>query len=72
MRIRDGIKEELLGLVSLSSVGRVRARALYNAGYRSLEDLRTAKIKELSNIKGIDVKIASSILRQLNGEIEDQ
>ena len=40
VRIRYGIKDELLDLVRLQQIGRVRARALYNNGIRSVADLR--------------------------------
>ncbi|PCN50664.1 hypothetical protein B6U99_03345 [Candidatus Geothermarchaeota archaeon ex4572_27] len=37
-RIRHGVKEELLDLVSIEGVGRIRARALYARGYRTREE----------------------------------
>ncbi len=40
-RLQYGVKEELLSLVQLRGVGRVRARALFERGYRSPEDMRT-------------------------------
>ena len=39
MRLKYGVKEELLELVKLKNVGRKRARKLYNAGIKNLEDL---------------------------------
>lgn len=38
-RVRNGVKEELVELVRLKWVGRKRARKLYNAGIRSIEDI---------------------------------
>jgi len=38
LRLKHGIKEELLELVTLPEIGRVRARALYRAGIRSIKD----------------------------------
>jgi helicase len=52
-RIRHGVRPELLPLVWLPGVGRVRARALYNAGYRRPEDLAGADIERLSSIHPI-------------------
>ncbi len=40
VRLRYGIKDELLDLVRLQQIGRVRARALYNNGIRSVAELR--------------------------------
>ena len=63
-RIRHGVKEELLDLVSIEGVGRIRARALYARGYRTREDLRRATVEELMRIPGIGEKLA----RRLVGE----
>ena len=41
VRMRYGIKKELLDLVRLEQVGRVRARALYSNGIKSVKDLRS-------------------------------
>ncbi len=67
-RVRHGVREELLELVKLEGVGRIRARRLYEAGYRSLSDLASASIDELSRIPGIGRRIAASILSQLGIE----
>ncbi|MCS7110091.1 MAG: helix-hairpin-helix domain-containing protein, partial [Candidatus Caldarchaeum sp.] len=64
-RLEHGVKEELLPLVVLQGVGRVRARNLYNAGYRNLEDLRKASVEELSKVPSIGQKIASLIKSQV-------
>ena len=69
-RVRYGVREELLELVRLEGVGRVRARRLYEAGYRSLSDLASASIDELARVPGIGRRIAASILSQLGVEHE--
>ena len=53
MRLRYGVKEELLPLVRLEGIGRVRARTLFRN-----------KIKDLNDVKNIDL----SVLKQLLGE----
>jgi helicase len=62
-RIRYGVKEELLDLVSIRNIGRVRARKLYNAGIRSKEDIiaNKSKIKKI-----LGQKIAEKVLRELD------
>jgi helicase len=67
VRLKHGIKEELLPLVKLSGVGRVRARRLYSHNLKSLEDLRKVPIAVLQKIVG--TSIANSIKKQL-GEVE--
>jgi helicase len=54
VRLRYGIKAELLDLVRLEQVGRVRARMLYNNGIRSVEEARAHKDR-LSTILGKEV-----------------
>ncbi|MBN1133373.1 MAG: ATP-dependent DNA helicase [Methanosarcinaceae archaeon] len=62
-RIYYGAGSELLELLGLEGVGRVRARKLYNAGFKSLTDLRLAGTETLSEIIG--PKITEKILKQL-------
>jgi helicase len=69
-RMGYGVKEELLDLVSLRGVGRVRARALFERGHKTKEDLRTVDVNDLARIPTIGPGIAKSILAQL-GRRED-
>lgn len=72
-RLEHGVKEELLELVSLKGVGRVRARNLYNYGYKSLVDLLKASVEDLARVPGIGLTIAKSIKAQLEaGEKEER
>ena len=65
LRIKYGIKEELLPLVKLRGIGRVRARMLFNNGFRSIESLRKAPVTSLTRIVG--PKTAKTVKRQLEG-----
>lgn len=71
-RVKSGVKEELLPLTSLEGIGRVRARALYNAGYRTIEDLRRASIEELKRIPTIGGKISKKIKEQVGGLVSER
>ncbi|MEM4598595.1 MAG: DEAD/DEAH box helicase [Candidatus Diapherotrites archaeon] len=62
-RLQSGIKEELIPLVQLRGIGRVRARRLYRGGMRSISDLKKAQVSDLAKIVG--EKIALSIKAQL-------
>ncbi len=66
IRLKHGIKEELIPLIKLKGVGRVRARKLYSHNLRSLEDLRKVPIEVLQRIVGSS--IAKSIKDQLGEE----
>jgi len=68
LRLRHGVREELLELVKLPNVGRKRARALYNAGFRSVADIANAKPAELLEVEGIGAKILDGIYRYLGIE----
>ncbi|MEM0493460.1 MAG: DEAD/DEAH box helicase [Candidatus Thermoplasmatota archaeon] len=68
MRVHYGCKEELLNLISLRGIGRVRARALYKEGFRTVNDLRSVPIERLASIRNIGKVTAISIKKQLNEE----
>jgi helicase len=68
-RIRYGIKPELLDLVKLKGVGRVRARTLWDRGYKTIEDLRNTSYDRLKQIPTIGEAVARNIKNQL-GQIE--
>ncbi|MDG6229436.1 MAG: DEAD/DEAH box helicase [Candidatus Thermoplasmatota archaeon] len=71
IRIHYGCKKDLLNLISLKGIGRVRARALYKHNLRSINDLRKVSIEELGNVKTIGPRIAKRIKDQL-GESFDE
>jgi helicase len=64
-RMRYGIKSELLELVKMKGVGRVRARALYDRSIRTIEDLRNTSYDRLKQIPTIGEAVARSIKDQL-------
>ncbi|RLI28173.1 MAG: ATP-dependent DNA helicase, partial [Candidatus Hecatellales archaeon] len=66
-RVKHGVRRELLPLVALEGVGRVRARALYNAGFKTVEDLRKASLAKLLSVPGIGGRLAKAIKEQAGG-----
>jgi helicase len=52
-RLETGVKRELLELVQLRGIGRVRARALYNHGVRNIEDLKRLSLSQILSIESI-------------------
>ncbi len=64
MRVRYGVKEDLLDLVRAKGVGRVRARTLASAGIRTLEQLAEAKPEELARLPGIGLKLAKALVEE--------
>ncbi|TAJ45507.1 ATP-dependent DNA helicase [Methanofollis fontis] len=69
IRIRHGIKKELLPLIRLKGIGRVRARRLFNAGIATPAAIREAGTARLAPILG--EKTAASVLAQI-GEGADE
>lgn len=69
VRIKYGVKEELIPLVRLRDIGRVRARKLYSANLRSLSDLRRIPLPSLERIIG--PKIAATIKKQLGEKVKE-
>ena len=67
LRVKNGIKSELIPLVRLRGIGRVRARRLYSAGFKNVLKLRTAKLDELSRIIG--KAIAEKVKEQVGQKI---
>ncbi|MDP7080852.1 MAG: hypothetical protein QF415_13235, partial [Candidatus Undinarchaeales archaeon] len=63
IRLKFGVGKELLPLVKLRNVGRVRARRLFNIGIRSLADVRRAEPRTLA--RAVGPGIARSILEQV-------
>ncbi len=66
-RLRYGVKEELLPLLRLEGIGRVRARLLFRNGVRDLGDVRKAELGRLENLLGR--KIASSVKKQVGEDV---
>ena len=64
-RIAYGIKEELLELVKIKGIGRVRARKLYTHNLKNLDDLAAISVKKLAEIDKIGSTLADNIKKQL-------
>jgi len=52
IRVKNGVKEELIPLLRLEQVGRFRARKLYNSGIRDIADVKKADISKLVYLLG--------------------
>ena len=66
-RVSKGIKKELLPIVKLEGVGRVRGRIIYNAGYKTIEDIKHAALEDLTNLPLIGPRLAKRIKEQVGG-----
>ncbi len=59
LQVKHGVREELLKLVTLKGIGRVRARRLFNAGIRTAADIKKADETALAKLLG--PKVAKEI-----------
>ncbi len=66
VRLKHGAKEELLPLLRLRGIGRVRARKLFRGGIKDLGDVRKTDLSILSKILG--KKIAETVKEEVSGE----
>jgi helicase len=69
-RVSKGIKRELLPIVQLEGVGRVRGRVIFNAGYQTIADLKRASIEELTNLPTVGPRLAKKIKEQVGGYVK--
>jgi len=61
--LKHGVKPELLSLVAIRGIGRVRARRLYDAGYATPESLLAAGDARIGEIVG--PKVAQNAIREI-------
>jgi helicase len=65
LRIKHGIKSELIPLIQLEGIGRIRARALYKAGVTSVTEIDKISESKLGSIPKIGVKLAKKLKNQI-------
>jgi len=68
IRLKYGVKEELLPLVKIKQVGRIRARKLFNAGFKDIGDIRKSTEAVLAQYIG---KTAASRIVKQSGDKEE-
>ncbi len=72
LRVEKGVKADLVPLLGLHGVGRVRARALHNAGLKTIKDIRKASPSQLTAVPLIGAKLAKKIKEQAGGLITSE
>jgi helicase len=69
VRVKYGVRVELIPLVRLQQIGRVRARKLYNNGLKTISDLKRIPLSSLERIVGPN--IAAIIKKQLGEKVKE-
>ena len=62
-RLKSGIKEELIYLCEVRGIGRVRARKLFNAGIKSIAELKKVDLLDLQRL--LPPKVALNVKKQI-------
>ena len=62
LRVREGVKEEIIMLTTIPGIGRVRARRLYRSGFQTVESVADADEKKLSSIFGFSEKLSRDVI----------
>ncbi len=69
LRVQHGAREELLPLLKLQGIGRIRARKLYLQGIHDLGDIK--KIDQTSLSQLIGKAVAESLKKQVGEEVQE-
>ena len=68
MRLKYGVKEELLPLLQFEQIGRVRARIMFKNGIKDVKDVKKADVVKLVQLLGS--KIAAIVKKQVGQEVK--
>jgi helicase len=71
-RVSKGIRKELLPIVKLEGVGRVRGRIIYNAGFKTIDDIKHASLEDLTNLPLVGPRLAQKIKEQVGGFVKKE
>ena len=71
-RVSKGIKRELLPIIHIEGIGRVRGRLIYNAGYKTIENLKSASLEDLTRLPYIGPRLAKKIKEQVGGAVAEK
>lgn len=66
IRIKYGVKSDLISLIDIPDIGRIRARVLHNAGYISKERIRNSSDSELYKLPGFGRSLIRKIRKYIN------
>jgi len=72
LRLAQGVSKELIPLCGVRGVGRVRARILFDIGYKSPDELKVASVDELVDLKGFGPEMVRNIMKELGRDVSKE
>ena len=66
IRFKHGVKEEIISLVSIKGIGRVRARKLFTASIKTYSDIKKVSYRKLEEV------IGKAVAKKLKDEIGNE
>jgi len=69
LRLKHGVKEELLPLIRIEGIGRVRARKLHANRIKDIKDVKSADVVKLTQILG--KQVALNVKKQVGQEVKE-
>lgn len=67
LRIKEGIREDIIQITMIPGIGRVRARRLYKSGLTSVQAISGAQAQDISKIFGFSDRLAKDTIRYARG-----
>lgn len=61
LRVEHGIRRELIPLIRIKGIGRVRARRLFEANIKTADNIRKATLDQIASVRGIGRQLALQI-----------
>lgn len=70
LRIKEGVREDVIELTTIPGIGRVRGRRLYQSGFNSIYSVSTARVEQISKIFGFSDRLSRDTIRYAKSVIE--
>ncbi len=70
LRIKEGVRDDVIELTTIPGIGRVRARRLYQSGFSSIQAVSAASVDQISGIFGFSDRLSKDTIRYARNLIE--
>jgi len=70
LRLKYGARQELMPLLRLPQIGRVRARNLYDSGFTGIVEIAAAKEAEIARVPGLGPQLAKNVLQAAAAQVQ--